>query len=98
MAVLYLDTSALAKRYLSETGSTWVVSLFAPSAGHTVFIAAITAVEFVAAITRRARGGTIPASESVWTKSCQVIGASLRAIRWILTRRIQASLLAHVSS
>jgi predicted nucleic acid-binding protein len=60
LAVFFLDSSALVKRYLSETGTAWVESLFDAGAGHTVFIAAVTGVEIVAAITRRARGGTIP--------------------------------------
>lgn len=59
MAALHPDSSALVKRYVSETGSVWVEGRFAPSAGHTVFVAAITGVEIVAAITRRARGGAI---------------------------------------
>jgi uncharacterized protein len=59
LAVFFLDSSALVKRYLSETGTTWVESLFDAGAGHVVFIAAVTGVEMVAAITRRARGGTI---------------------------------------
>ena len=59
MAVYYLDSSALVKRYVRESGSVWIESLFIPGAGHIVFIAAITAVEVAAAIARRARGGTI---------------------------------------
>ena len=59
MTALYLESSALAKRYLKEPGSAWVVSLFAPPPAHTVFIAAITGVEVIAAITRAARGGII---------------------------------------
>lgn len=59
MAVYFVDSSALVKRYISETGSTWVLSLFDPALYNDVLIAAITGVEIVAAITRRARGGSI---------------------------------------
>ena len=33
MATFYLDTSAFAKRYLTETGSEWVRELVRPSNG-----------------------------------------------------------------
>jgi hypothetical protein len=65
LAALFLDSSAALKRYLNETGSAWVEGLFDPSAGNTVFIAAVTGVEILAAITRRARGGSIPPLDAV---------------------------------
>jgi len=40
MAIYFLDSSALVKRYISETGSNWVYDLFAPSLGNQFFIAA----------------------------------------------------------
>ncbi len=65
MADYYLDSSALVKRYIYETGSVWVSGLFDPALNNEVFIAAITPVEIVAAITRRARGGTIAAEDAM---------------------------------
>ena len=59
MPVYFMDSSALVKRYISETGSTWVLGLFDPKLNNEVFIAAITSVEITAAITRRSRGGSI---------------------------------------
>jgi uncharacterized protein len=53
MAIYFIDSSALVKRYISETGSGWVLGLFDPTLKNEVFIAAITAVEIIAAITRR---------------------------------------------
>ena len=64
MAVYFVDSSALVKRYISETGSRWVLSLFDPVLNNDVLIAAITGVEIVAAITRRARGGSISATDA----------------------------------
>jgi predicted nucleic acid-binding protein len=75
LAVFFLDSSALVKRYLSETGSAWVESLFDVAAGHTIFIAAVTGVEIVAAITRRARGGTIPPPDAA--SACVQLRADL---------------------
>ncbi len=55
MAVHFLDSSALVKRYISEIGSAWVSGLFDPALGHEVFVAAVAGVEIVAAITRWSR-------------------------------------------
>lgn len=65
MAVYFVDSSALVKRYISETGSTWVLSLFDPALNNDILIAAITGVEIVAAITRRARSGSISAANAM---------------------------------
>jgi uncharacterized protein len=64
MADYFLDSSALVKRYIHEIGSAWVGSFFDPSASNEVFVAAITSVEIIAAISRRARGGTITAADA----------------------------------
>ena len=65
MADYYFDSSALVKRYVNETGSNWICGLFDPGLKHEVFIAAITPVEIVAAITRHARGRTIAQVDAV---------------------------------
>ncbi|HEV2237768.1 MAG TPA: type II toxin-antitoxin system VapC family toxin [Ktedonobacterales bacterium] len=59
MAVYFLDTSAVVKRYVAETGSAWVTSLCDPATGHIIVISQATLVEAVAAICRKARLGTI---------------------------------------
>ena len=59
MAVYFFDSSALVKRYAQETGSDWVIETTEPEAGHTLYIARITAVEVISAITRRQRGGSL---------------------------------------
>ncbi len=56
MAFYYVDSSALVKRYIRETGSAWVLSLFDPSLNNDVLIAAITGVEIIAAIIRYGAG------------------------------------------
>ncbi len=75
MTIYYLDSSALVKRYLNETGSAWVASLFATTPDNEVFIAAITSVEVTAAITRRARGGSIESTDAA--AACQTLRADL---------------------
>ncbi|TVQ60142.1 MAG: PIN domain-containing protein [Spirulina sp. DLM2.Bin59] len=64
MSVYFLDSSALVKRYINETGSAWVLDLFDSTVEHEFFVAAITAVEIVAAITRRARSGSIATADA----------------------------------
>lgn len=64
MAIYFLDSSALVKRYISETGSAWVLALFDPTLDNEFFVAAITGVEIVAAITRRARNGSISVADT----------------------------------
>lgn len=59
MAVYFLDTSALVKRYVAETGSVWVTALCTPLAGHTIIISQAALVEAVAMLCRKARDGTI---------------------------------------
>ncbi len=77
MAVYFVDSSALVKRYISETGSRWVLSLFDPVLNNDVLIAAITGVEIVAAITRRARGGSISATDA--TAACSQFRSDLQS-------------------
>jgi len=63
MTTYYLDTSALSKRYVQETGTAWIRSLVAPSAGHTLLTARITMVEIYSALARRRREGSVPATD-----------------------------------
>ncbi|MFB2970764.1 type II toxin-antitoxin system VapC family toxin [Aerosakkonema sp. BLCC-F183] len=64
MAIYFIDSSALVKRYISEIGSAWVLGLFDPTLNNEVFIAAITGVEIIAAITRRSRSGSISITDA----------------------------------
>ncbi len=64
MAIYFVDSSALVKRYVSEAGSTWILELFDPALDNEIFVAAITGVEIVAAITRRSRGRSISATDA----------------------------------
>lgn len=69
MAIYFIDSSALVKRYISETGSTWVLGLFDPALNNEAFIAAVTSVEIIAAITRRSRSGSISITDAAATRS-----------------------------
>lgn len=69
MAVYFVDSSALVKRYIDETGSAWVMNLFDPELEHEIFVAVITCVEIIAAITRRSRGGSIRTTDAANVRS-----------------------------
>jgi uncharacterized protein len=64
MAVYFVDSSALVKRYINETGSQWILNLCNPASKHDIVIAAIAGVEITAAITRRAKGGSIDSEDA----------------------------------
>ena len=64
MAAYFCDASAIVKRYIQETGTTWVQALADPAAGNRLYVARITAVEVISAVARRQRGGNLTAAEA----------------------------------
>jgi uncharacterized protein len=65
MSNYYIDTSALAKRYLSEIGSNWITTLVDPTAGNVIVICDLTPVEFFSTVARRQREGTVTPSNAL---------------------------------
>ena len=64
MAAYFFDSSALVKRYAREAGTAWVFSLVRPSASNRLYVARITGVEVVSALTRRERAGLLSGSSA----------------------------------
>jgi predicted nucleic acid-binding protein len=64
MAAYFLDTSALVKRYVVETGSGWVHSLTNVGSGNSCWILELTKVELLAAVYRRSRDSTLSLAEA----------------------------------
>ena len=64
MAVYFLDSSALVKRYVRETGSTWVLGVADPVAANRLYVAGITGAEVVSALARRARSGSLSPADT----------------------------------
>ncbi len=62
MTTYYVDSSALVKRYVNETGSDWLQTLCAPAAGHTLALAHIGLVEVAAALAMKVRQGMLDAT------------------------------------
>lgn len=69
MSAFFGDSSALVKRYVSETGSAWLTATIDPKSGNYVFVARITFVEVVSAIARKERGGHLSASDAATAKN-----------------------------
>jgi predicted nucleic acid-binding protein len=63
MSALFFDSSALAKRYLTEIGSAWVIAQADPAVSNTIVVAEIARVEVAAALAARHRAGAITYSE-----------------------------------
>jgi predicted nucleic acid-binding protein len=59
LSAFFVDTSAVAKRYISEAGTAWVLSWILPSSRNVIIIAEIASVEIVSLLTRRQNEGTI---------------------------------------
>jgi predicted nucleic acid-binding protein len=52
----FADSSALVKRYVEETGTSWVRRLTRRSPSTVIYVARITAVEVISAVARRRKG------------------------------------------
>lgn len=64
MTLFYVDTSALAKRYIIETGSSWVISWIEPSSGNLIVMSKLTFVEMRSVLMRRFREGFLTLSQA----------------------------------
>lgn len=64
MAVYYLDSSSVVKRYILERGTRWIRLITEPASGHTLRTVRLTGVEVLSALVRRARGGSITRAQA----------------------------------
>ncbi len=76
MSTFFFDSSALAKRYMPETGTTWVRSHTSTAAQHDIVIARISPVELLSAFARQYHDG-------------QIDLAILQAFRRLMMRHVQ---------
>jgi len=60
MSVLFLDSSAITKKYVREIGTAWIVNIFRPKSLNRVYISEIALVEVISALMRRHRGKSLP--------------------------------------
>jgi hypothetical protein len=45
VAVYFVETSALAKRYIAEVGSLWLRALLDPSTGCSIYVVRVTLID-----------------------------------------------------
>lgn len=64
MATFFCDSSAIVKRYVAETGSTYIDGLIDLKSGNIVLLARITRVEVAAAFARRLKGASISTADA----------------------------------
>src|SRR6476619_7608212 len=72
-----VDSSALVKRYVLETGTAWVRGITRKDPSTVIYIAHITAVEVTCAVARRRKGKTLtpPRASSVLRRFRQHLAA-----------------------
>jgi predicted nucleic acid-binding protein len=64
MPAYFLDTSALVKRYVAEIGSSWMIALTDTNAGNRCWGSDLARVEFLAALYRGVRTGTLARTDA----------------------------------
>jgi predicted nucleic acid-binding protein len=64
MPAFFGDSSAIVKRYIAETGSVWLLAMTNPFGGNFVYVARMTFVEVISAITRREKGNHISTNDA----------------------------------
>lgn len=60
----FVDSSAVAKRYLKEIGSSWVLSWIEPSASHVIILSELALIEVQSLLARRVRDGNLVSSDA----------------------------------
>jgi len=65
MTTYYVDTSALVKRYVNESGSNWLRAALSQFPAPSVIIVHLAIVELTSALTRRRRDGSLTPAEYV---------------------------------
>lgn len=63
VSAYFLDSSALVKRYVPETGSAWIQTIADAATGNLLIISRITWVEVLSALARRLREGSLSATD-----------------------------------
>jgi predicted nucleic acid-binding protein len=64
VALYYLDTSALVKRYIAETGSTWLISQVEPASNNIIIVSELTPVEMFSVFARRQRDKSLTPADA----------------------------------
>jgi predicted nucleic acid-binding protein len=82
VSIYFLDSSALVKRYVTETGSAWIRALTDPGTHNPLIIARITWVEVLSALARRQREGSLTSDD---------VAQAVQAFRYDINMQYQVS-------
>jgi predicted nucleic acid-binding protein len=82
VSIYFLDSSALVKRYVTETGSSRIRALTDPDAHNPLIIARITWVEVLSALARRQREGSLTSDD---------VAQAIQTFRYDLNTQYQVS-------
>jgi predicted nucleic acid-binding protein len=80
VSLYFLDSSAVVKRYVTESGSDWIRSLSDPDAQNPLIIARIAWVEVLSALARRQREGSLTGDD---------VAQAIRTFRYDLDMQYQ---------
>lgn len=64
MSSFFVDTSALAKRYLAEPGSAWVLSWIVPATGNVIFVSELALIEVRSLFMRLVRENKLTSADA----------------------------------
>jgi predicted nucleic acid-binding protein len=69
MTTYFMDSSAISKGYVAEVGSTWIMSLIEPTAGHVIVLSQLAIVEVGSVVARKQRLGLISAVDAAQART-----------------------------
>ncbi len=69
MAGYFFDSSAIAKRYVRESGTNWTISLFRSSSRNSFYVARISLAEVISAFTRRLNNKSLSQNQTSKAKT-----------------------------
>jgi len=69
MTVYFMDSSAIGKHYMRETGSIWITSLVVPAAGHIIVVSELAMVEVSSALARKQHLAQISAADAAQNRA-----------------------------
>jgi predicted nucleic acid-binding protein len=90
LSTLFADTSAIARRYVTEVGSGWVLSWAVPAAGNVVIISELTTVEMFSLLARKQREGLLSANDIAQIQTTSLIHVEKEYLAIPLSRPVLA--------
>ncbi len=97
MSYYFADTSAIAKRYINEQGSTWMRSLADAASKHIIIVSDLAIVEFHSLLARHERNGNLQQSKRLTLQSQFMLHVS-KEYRFFRTSRGEHTFCAKIGN